>query len=327
MAAQAQGLYKGQLFQKSMAYAKQLVEKGEANAWYILSAKHGLLKPTETVEPYDETLSDADSEEKMTWAKSVLSSISTTIGDVTAEVFGGQDYWCPLVKANRARPDDIEIVPAFEGMAGNGKMMQWLDRQLDEEVYTEPTPTELRTQNSGDGAPPELDLSPLVREVAEDVAEVIDGDVLTRHLIMLGMPQTRKIADQVEKRLSTEVREEGATSRGEAIEIISDWLGELGYEVDLPEVSPVGTLNPSAAGDLLSRSEDDWMKEAMDAASVATLYVAYRVAADRQERWRREEIAQYIHDHHGAVTEEDFPEAVWSEVQGEIDRRLEGDLA
>ena len=129
--AHAQALYKGQLFEKSKAYAKQLVEDGEADAWYILSAKHGLVEPNEILEPYDKTLSNVGSEEKMEWARGVLMDLSNAIGEVTAEVLGGQDYWQPLVRANRGRPDSIEVVTPFRNMIGNGEMMQWLDVEIE----------------------------------------------------------------------------------------------------------------------------------------------------------------------------------------------------
>lgn len=45
------------------------------------------------------------------------------------------------------------------------------------------------------------------------------------------------------------------------------------------------------------------------------------------ERWRREEIAQEIHRREDAVTEEDFPDAVWSNAQDEISQRLEPETA
>jgi hypothetical protein len=66
--ARARDLYQGDLFRKSMAYARSLLP----DAIYILSAKHGLLAPDAEIDPYDVTLKAMNKEQRAAWASSVL---------------------------------------------------------------------------------------------------------------------------------------------------------------------------------------------------------------------------------------------------------------
>jgi ParB-like chromosome segregation protein Spo0J len=181
----------------------------------------------------------------------------------------------------------------------------------------------------GDGAPTSgrEEVQGVIREVASVLAEAIDQDVLTRHLVLLNAPSPAAIRGRVQEVLEKHVSMESPDGRAETIEVISEWLEELGYEVDLPAVSPVGQVVPEQIDRLLSAGEDMWDASAAEEASIASLYVAYRVSEDRMERWRREEIAQEIHQRQDAVTEEDFPDRVWSNAQDEIARRLQPETA
>jgi len=60
-------LYTSPLFHKASAYAAR-----NADAWYILSAKYGLLGPHEIIAPYDETLNRLPAAERRVWARHVL---------------------------------------------------------------------------------------------------------------------------------------------------------------------------------------------------------------------------------------------------------------
>lgn len=60
-------LYTSALFTKASAYAARI-----ADAWYIVSAKYGLLGPQEIVASYDETLNRMPAAERRVWAERVL---------------------------------------------------------------------------------------------------------------------------------------------------------------------------------------------------------------------------------------------------------------
>src|SRR4051812_24833351 len=68
--APAGELYASTLFLKSRAWAKKFCDR-----WYILSAKHGLLDPTQVIEPYNITLNDMRVDERKRWSAKVLNEL------------------------------------------------------------------------------------------------------------------------------------------------------------------------------------------------------------------------------------------------------------
>jgi len=71
---QAKDLYDSPWFCKARAYAEQ-----EGDAWYILSAKHGLLSPQKMIKKYDETLSKYK-KKRAEWGKRVLADLRPILG-------------------------------------------------------------------------------------------------------------------------------------------------------------------------------------------------------------------------------------------------------
>ena len=65
--ARARDLYRSPLFLKMRA----VVEELDA-AWFILSAKHGLLRPEERIDPYNLTLNTMRVAERRSWARKVI---------------------------------------------------------------------------------------------------------------------------------------------------------------------------------------------------------------------------------------------------------------
>lgn len=65
-AAPARDLYLSPLFRGLRRYAET-----HADAWYILSAEHGVLCPDEVVAPYERTLSTMPRRERIAWADRV----------------------------------------------------------------------------------------------------------------------------------------------------------------------------------------------------------------------------------------------------------------
>lgn len=62
----ARDLYTSALFLKARRFAEQ-----HADAWYILSAKYGLLHPMQPTAPYEQTLKQARVAKRRVWAASV----------------------------------------------------------------------------------------------------------------------------------------------------------------------------------------------------------------------------------------------------------------
>ena len=69
--SKAQDLYISPLFKKNLQYAKSL----NPDKIFILSAKYGLLRLDEEIEPYDKTLNKMRSNEIKEWANSVLNQL------------------------------------------------------------------------------------------------------------------------------------------------------------------------------------------------------------------------------------------------------------
>ncbi|MEJ8756803.1 DUF6884 domain-containing protein [Pontibacter sp. H259] len=76
--AAAADLYTSIWFKKARAYTEK-----RADAWFILSAKYGLLNPEALIVPYEKTLNTMPKKERLEWAEKVLSAIlnNTAPGD------------------------------------------------------------------------------------------------------------------------------------------------------------------------------------------------------------------------------------------------------
>lgn len=64
--------------------------------WFILSAEHGVVSPSEELDPYDVTLVGAPVREKRRWARRVFRELHDQLGDlsgITFEIHAGKDYW------------------------------------------------------------------------------------------------------------------------------------------------------------------------------------------------------------------------------------------
>lgn len=86
--AEASELYISPLFKNSMQYAKERFDK-----FFILSAKHGLLKPTDKIHPYDMTLNTMNKEERIAWAEDVFKKLLKVVSQKDEIVFlAGANY-------------------------------------------------------------------------------------------------------------------------------------------------------------------------------------------------------------------------------------------
>lgn len=122
IALPARSLYLSDWFKKASAYAMQ-----NADQWYILSAKYGLLHPESVIEPYDETLNKMPIAARRMWGKRVLENLlpKTETGDRLI-FLAGQRYREFLIQPLKSRGYQIEIP-----MAGLriGEQLRWLGQQ------------------------------------------------------------------------------------------------------------------------------------------------------------------------------------------------------
>lgn len=115
-------LYKSDLFNKSVAYCGPLI----ADDIYILSAKYGLIHQFDIIEPYDLSLNDMTSADRLVWSLKVivqLESLERT-ADCKFIVLAGMNYRSTLVKHLP------HCVTPMKGL-GIGQQLQWLKNNTD----------------------------------------------------------------------------------------------------------------------------------------------------------------------------------------------------
>jgi cytoplasmic iron level regulating protein YaaA (DUF328/UPF0246 family) len=116
----ARDLYQGDLFRKSLAYAKGL----NPDNIYILSAKYGLVGLDDEIEPYDTTLNTMPAHERQEWSRSILDALDA-VADLDTDHFtilAGKKYREGLV------PQMPKVDIPLEGL-GIGKQLRWLKKR------------------------------------------------------------------------------------------------------------------------------------------------------------------------------------------------------
>lgn len=118
----ASSLYTSALFRKAKAYIE-----GNCDAWFILSAKHGLVHPDEVIAPYEKTLNRMNRDARKTWAQQVLLQLSQIIkpGD-TVTFIAGMRYREFLLPSLRDRGITVSVPLLGKSI---GHQLQWLSRQ------------------------------------------------------------------------------------------------------------------------------------------------------------------------------------------------------
>jgi Family of unknown function (DUF6884) len=93
--APARAFYAAALFRAAAAYAEATYD-----AWAILSARHGLVRPDEVLADDDGTLSGRSGPERARWARMVATRLWAVYGLGTAfHIHAGAAYYEPLARA------------------------------------------------------------------------------------------------------------------------------------------------------------------------------------------------------------------------------------
>lgn len=88
--APASELYTSALFKGRRAYVEQTCD-----AWYVLSAKHGLVEPDRILEPYEQTLKCVSRQERRAWSARVVQDLLQRVGSlngIVVEIHAGNEY-------------------------------------------------------------------------------------------------------------------------------------------------------------------------------------------------------------------------------------------
>ena len=117
--APAQDLYVSPLFLKTRAYVE-----GLGQPWYILSAKYGLVRPEQLIDPYDLTLKQMGVAERRRWAERVMSQLQPHLDGVAEVVFlAGQPYQEFLNP--QISKQGVTVYDPLQGLK-IGERMRWL---------------------------------------------------------------------------------------------------------------------------------------------------------------------------------------------------------
>lgn len=87
----AMDMYIGTLFRARLAFAEM-----KQYTIYIISAKYGLLRPTDIISPYNKTMNNASQKEQKAWAFKVITALDkvakTQRGSIIT-ILGGAGYY------------------------------------------------------------------------------------------------------------------------------------------------------------------------------------------------------------------------------------------
>jgi len=114
----AADLYQSDWFVKARSYAEQ-----KGNRWYILSAQHGLIDPTQQVAPYEKTLTTMSIEERRTWAQQTFEQLKRKVPRGKVVILAGQKYRENLVPLMLSAGYNVDV--PMRGL-GIGQQLAWL---------------------------------------------------------------------------------------------------------------------------------------------------------------------------------------------------------
>ena len=131
--ARAKDLYTGTLFRHQRAYAEK-----RCDAWYILSARHGLLAPDTEIEPYEQSLTAMRERERDEWGHQVVARLISAWGHatITPVILAGTAYLGAIVPQLRGLPYRQDVSVAWNKpelplvRLAIGLQMQWLKGQV-----------------------------------------------------------------------------------------------------------------------------------------------------------------------------------------------------
>lgn len=125
--AAAEFIYKSPLFSAARRYAEK-----RADQWFILSAKHGLLSPTEVIDPYNESLMSQSDSQRQDWAERVHKEFATRVPERGRVIFlAGSAYRSYLAPKFE---DEGRDTAAPMSTLGIGSQVAWLQKLEIEKV-------------------------------------------------------------------------------------------------------------------------------------------------------------------------------------------------
>lgn len=125
---EAQNLYTSPYFACKRKFAKH------ADGWGVISAEHGLLEPTKTIEPYDTVVTELDAGETSVWADTICLDIGTMDIDHLI-ILAGTDYVTPLLNKIESWGFNFTVHTPFQSrddLTGMFSQQSWLSDSASE---------------------------------------------------------------------------------------------------------------------------------------------------------------------------------------------------
>ncbi|MBT2736207.1 DUF6884 domain-containing protein [Bacillus sp. ISL-7] len=91
-----------EMYQESTLFKKavKFIEQRDYDEWYVLSAKYGLLRQRDVIDPYDLTLNNMKAAERKTWSEIVLRQVHNMQWGITEiDFYAGEKYRQYLIPA------------------------------------------------------------------------------------------------------------------------------------------------------------------------------------------------------------------------------------
>ena len=121
LADKAAELYTSSLFMRSRAWAST-----HSDYWFIVSARNGLVRPDEIIDPYDVLLDDYGIRRRRTWGEQVIERLRRLCPEMKEIILlTGTMYRQPLLDA--LRKYDYKVYSPLQG-SGIGEQLAWLSR-------------------------------------------------------------------------------------------------------------------------------------------------------------------------------------------------------
>jgi len=128
----AKDLYISTLFKGMRRYAESNADK-----WFILSAKHGIVRPDEVIEPYECTLKSMTAVERKAWGNTIereLLDLNLIPAGSNVSILAGKPYRDGVVPFLEQQNCNIEI--PMEGMRF-GLQLCWLKEHASHECNSQ----------------------------------------------------------------------------------------------------------------------------------------------------------------------------------------------
>jgi hypothetical protein len=114
----AQNLYKSARFQLAVRWAGKWCD-----AWFIISAKHGLVPPNQVLAPYDVSLAKLSHRARVNWGEKVVGRLKTVASLGCVFVFIGDDLYFKYIK-EALKGTKIEIRVPLKGLSRGARVVR-----------------------------------------------------------------------------------------------------------------------------------------------------------------------------------------------------------